>query len=566
MINGITHWDLLSVEKPSRYIGGEWNQAAEKKDALLDVCLSYPDLYELGMSNIALKILYSILDKRSDINVERVFSPWVDFNRLLRSKDVPLFSLERYRPLNQFHLLGITLPYEMTFTNVLEMLELGKIPLLASERTSFPIVIAGGPSASNPAPVAAFFDAILIGDGEEAILEISDVLLNAKKCNADRKSILNEISNIEGFYVPSVPKNVRKRVFHGFHNSPPPLKPVASHVESVHDRSPIEIFRGCIQGCRFCNAGFYYRPKRERKAADLANWSQEIMKNTGDEALGLVSLSTSDFSELSDLVTSIEANLPYPDANFNLPSLRMNDKTLNLIKMASRLKKSGLTFAPEAGTQRLRDIIGKKITEEEILSVIEIAKDSAFKVVKLYFMIGLPFETDEDVDGIAVLVEKIVDRNRRLKLRKEFSISISPFIPKPFTPFQWSEQISGAELERRRKGLISRLRKTGVKVSWRDEFLCTIEAVLARGDEQAGRLLLAAHAKGCHFDGWNEHFKPEKWREAFDECQIDISKCIRQRDFSEQLPWSFIDFRVPEKYFRDEYTRAMELAGGKNNI
>ncbi|MBF0545733.1 MAG: radical SAM protein [Candidatus Riflebacteria bacterium] len=554
----------MSIEKPARYIGGEWNQTPIKEQADLNICLAFPDLYELGMSNIALKILYEILNKDPKIFAERVFSPWVDFSNLLRKKEIPLFSLESKRPLNQFHLLGITLPYEMTFTNVLELLDLGKIPVLAKERNGFPLVIAGGPSAINPMTISPFFDAILIGDGEEALYEICKITLSAKNSSCSRKEILKEIAEVEGFFVPDFPRPVRRRIFLGFPNFPPPIKPIVSHIESIHDRSPLEIFRGCIQGCRFCNAGFFYRPKRERPPEELTNWALKITENTGDEALGLVSLSTSDYSNLKKLVNNLESRLPYPDSSLNLPSLRMNDKTLELMKVTQKIKKSGLTFAPEAGTQRLRNIIGKNITEEEILKVIEGTRETCFRNVKLYFMIGLPFETDEDLDGIGNLMEKILAFNRRLKLKKEFSISISPFVPKPFTPFQWAPQISGKELERRRHIVLKSLKKIGIKTSWREEFLCSLEAIMARGDEKVGKLIYAAYNRGCHFDAWNEHFKPNKWQEALAECNLSIEEYTRERNFEEKLPWDFIDYRVPRKYFEDEYKRAEKLASEKH--
>ncbi|HQG28673.1 MAG TPA: B12-binding domain-containing radical SAM protein, partial [Candidatus Ozemobacteraceae bacterium] len=382
-IPGITHWDLLSVEKPSRYIGGEMNQAPGKPGAALRACLAFPDVYELGMSNIAIKILYEILNEIPDIACERVFSPWVDFEDLLRRKGLPLYSLETKRPLSEFDVLGITLPYEMTFTNVVNLLELGGIPVDRRDRTDGTFVIAGGPSASNPLPVADFFDAILIGDGEEALPELCELIKQSKNQHVVRPKVLAAISELEGFWVPAFPKPVKRRVFKGFGASRPPLTPVVPHIEAIHSRAPLEIFRGCIQGCRFCNAGFFYRPKRERPASALIDCGRSLLANTGNESLGLVSLSTSDYTALSELITGLDKQRMFPDQTLSVPSLRMNDKTLALLETVPELKKGGLTFAPEAGSQRLRDIISKNITEEDILKVVAATRESCYRVMKL---------------------------------------------------------------------------------------------------------------------------------------------------------------------------------------
>ncbi|MFZ2961364.1 MAG: radical SAM protein [Candidatus Ozemobacteraceae bacterium] len=566
MIKGLSHWDLTSVEKPARYLGGEWNQAAPKPDARLSVCLGFPDLYDLGMSNLALKILYGLLDADPRIAVERVFSPWVDFEELLRRKNIPLYGLESKRPLHAFDILGITLPYEMTFTNVLRMLELGGIPLLGSERTSGPLVIAGGPSAANPLPVADFFDAILIGDGEEALPELCDRVISWKIVGGEhhphgRNELLESISTIEGFWVPRFPKPVKRRVFKGFGASTPPLHPIIPNVETVHNRIPLEIFRGCMQGCRFCNSGYFYRPRRDRMPHALIENAERLMRNTGDEGIGLLSLSTSDYGCLNELITGLVARRVYPDQNLTVPSLRMNDATLELLKRDDQIKKSGLTFAPEAGSQRLRNVIGKNITEEDILRVIEATSESYYQTVKLYFMIGLPFETDSDIDAIAELVGKIDGAAKRMKLRKELSISLSPFVPKPFTPFQWSGQLPAEELQARRIRVTSALKRVRAKVSWREEFLCGLEAVLARGDQRVGKLLLAAHRKGCRFDGWGEQFRRGSWEESLKETGLTVAEFARERPLNEPLPWDFVDFRTPRAFLEGEYRRAAEAAG-----
>ncbi|NLI78969.1 MAG: radical SAM protein [Candidatus Riflebacteria bacterium] len=561
MIPGLTHWDLLSIEKPARYLGGEVNQAAPRPDAGLRVCLGFPDLYELGMSNIALKILYALCDADPGIAVERVFAPWPDFEALLRRKGLPLVSLESKRPLKDFDLVGLTLPYEMTFTNLLNMLDLGGIPTDRRQRTGLPLVIGGGPSGSNPVVLGDFFDAILIGDGEEAMPELCGVVRRGKTAGTPRQALLEEIAGLEGFWVPAVPRPVRRRVFLGFGSSAPPLKPVVPNIETIHDRAPLEIFRGCVQGCRFCNAGFYYRPKRERPPAALAEWGETLLRQTGSDALGLISLSTSDYSHLPELLQQLNERKAFPDQSLSVPSLRMNENTLEMLSTMPDLRKSGLTFAPEAGSQRLRDIINKRITEEDIFKVVVATKDSAYRVLKLYFMIGLPFETDADVDAIADLVRRLDDAARRAKARKEFSISLSGFVPKPFTPFQWAGQDPPEVLKEKRLRVCAALKKCPAKISWRDEFLCQLETVLARGDGRVGALLDEARRQGSRFDGWNEHFSRESWQRAFAATGLDPAEFTRPIPLDRPLPWDFIDFRVPRAFLVAEYRRAADLAG-----
>jgi radical SAM superfamily enzyme YgiQ (UPF0313 family) len=560
VIPGISRWELLSVLKPARYLGGELNQSRPKPDADLRVCLAYPDIYEIGMSNMALKILYSLLDADPRIAVERVFCPWVDFGDLLQRKRVPLFSLETKTPVANFDLLGITLSYEMTYTNVLYLLDLAGIPLRGADRTSGPFIVAGGPSASNPAPMADFFDAILVGDGEEAQTELCELMIRAKADHWSRPQTLQAIAALEGFYVPAFPKPVKRRVFRGFAVSAPPLRPLVPAVESIHDRVTLEIFRGCIQGCRFCNAGFFYRPKRERPVAALKQWAKDILLGSGDESLGLMSLSTSDYSCLHELISGIESEKVFTEQTLSVPSLRMNDKTLAMIKSSSSLRVNGLTFAPEAGSQRLRDIILKKITEADILDVIDAARDAAYRAVKLYFMIGLPFETDADVQAIVELVEKMVRHSRKTGVRKEFSVSLSGFVPKPHTPFQWARQLSPDEMRQRRMIASQGLRKLGIKASWRDEHLCELEGVLARGDQHIGKVLLSAYRLGAKFDGWTEHHKPSAWAAAFAEHGLTPAQFTREFPIQEILPWDFIDIRTPRAFFEKEYQAARQLA------
>ncbi|HAE40445.1 MAG TPA: B12-binding domain-containing radical SAM protein [Candidatus Riflebacteria bacterium] len=556
----ITHWELLEIEKPARYLGGEVNQAKIKTNPALRVCLVFPDLYELGMSNLALKIFYETLNNHPQIMAERAFSPWPDFEGLLRRKDLPLYSLETGTPLHDFDALLVTLPYEMTFTNVLNLLDLGKVALQWREREQGPIVIGGGPSASNPLPMAMFMDAILIGDGEEAIIEICESLIKTKNSGADRSSIRKELGLIQGMWVPEFAGAVKKRVFKGFANSAPPVKPPVPNVQATHNRAVLEIFRGCMQGCRFCNAGFYYRPKRERPVEKLVDYARQLLHNTGEESLGLLSLSTSDYCRLNELVTALDQQKLFPEQNISIPSLRMNESTMSLLDATPQVRKGGLTFAPEAGSQRLRNVINKNITEEDIISVMRSTSGSDYRTVKLYFMMGLPFETDEDVEAIVDLVKKLEAIGRACRPRKQISLSLSGFVPKPFTPFQWAAQADMSELRRKRLIVTRGLERGGSKVSWREEFLCLLESVLSRGDERIGELILKAWQLGCRFDGWHEHFLREKWEQAFAETGIDAAKYLGERQISDTLPWDFVDFQTPRAYFEKEYLLAAAAA------
>ena len=562
IINQISHWELLDIEKPARYLGGEANQAKIKANPKLRVCLVFPDLYELGMSNQAIKIFYESINNRDDVMAERCFAPWPDFEALLRRKNLPLYSLETGTALNQFDALYITLPYEMTFTNVLYILDLGGIPLLWKDRKDGPVIIAGGPSAANPMPVSKFMDAVFIGDGEESILEMCDVLISAKEAKSSISEKRKALSKISGMWVPEFPaKSVTRRVFKGFSQSAPPLHPVVPNVQATHNRAAIEIFRGCIRGCRFCNAGFYYRPKRERPVENIVKYSCEMLKNTGEETLGLLSLSTSDYSNFESLVKALQASKLYPEQTISIPSLRMNDNTIKLLDETPQIRKGGLTFAPEAGTQRLRDVINKNITEEDIINVMKTTGDSEYRTVKLYFMMGLPFEKDEDIEGIVALVKRLEEIGRSTKPKKQISISLSGFIPKPFTPFQWAGQNSIDELKRKRVMVCKGLEGSSTKISWREEYLCLLESVLARGDEKICDLILAAYQNGCKLDGWFEHFSREGWEKAFEQTGIKAEDYTRSHNISEKLPWDFIDFLTPRAFFEKEYRRAAEIAG-----
>jgi radical SAM family uncharacterized protein len=555
------HWELLNITKPARYLGGEANQATIKPNPKLKVAIIFPDLYELGMSNLAIKIFYEALNNQPDIMAERVFAPWIDFDALLRQKGLPLFSLETGRPLKDFDILFFTFPYEMTFTNVLNILELGGLEVFSKDRKGLPLVIGGGPSASNPLPMSKFMDGIFIGDGEDGILEICERVMEYKDNDITKSELKEILSNIEGLWVPEHHKNVRRRVYKEFASSTPPLNPVIPNVQATHNRAMLEIFRGCLGGCRFCNAGYYYRPKRERPAEKLLECSQIILENTGEDTLGLLSLSTSDYSQLNELVMGLDQNKLYPEQNISIPSMRMNDNTINLLNSSKNIRKGGLTFAAEAGSQRLRDIIHKNITEEDMVHVIKTTGGSEYRTVKLYMMMGLPFETQEDVDSIAELTIRLDDVARTTKPKKQLNISLSGFIPKPFTPFQWARQNSMAELTQKRVTVCKALEKRRIQISWRDEFVCLLEGVLSRGDERVGDLLYSAFKNGCKFDAWYECFSKEKWEKAFVDSEINTSDYTSEISISAALPWDFIDFRTPKQFFIDEYQRAAHIAG-----
>ena len=584
---------IMSVQKPGRYSGGELNSIVKDK-AQVDVrfAFCFPDTYEIGMSHLGMKILYSQFNDRDDIWCERVFAPWIDFEKVMREKNIPLFALESRDPIKDFDFIGFTLQYELSYTNLLNMLDLARIPLRSCDRNGweYPLVVAGGPCASNPEPLADFVDIFFLGEGEEVDLEVIDLYKKCRKENLSKEEFLFKAAQIEGVYVPSLysvvynedhtiksviaadgaPAKVKKRIIKDLDTVYYPDKFVVPFIEIVHDRAVEEIFRGCIRGCRFCQAGYLYRPVRE-KSFDVANaQAKAICESSGYDEVSLSSLSTSDYREIEKLLTKMLGWSEDCKVSLSLPSLRIDNFPKEILDKVQSVRKSSLTFAPEAGTQRLRDVINKNITEDDIMSTCRMAFESGYTAVKLYFMMGLPTETDEDLKGIADLAQKIVDEyynNPNKKKGKPVSVSVScaTFVPKPYTPFQFEPQISLEEIERRQKYLLSCIRSKKITLSWHESHTSMLEGVFARGDRRLCEVLLKAHEKGLHFDGWDECFDYNKWLDVFEECGISFEFYVnRVRDFDEVLPWEHLDYGVTKRFFIKENIKAKNAETTKN--
>mgnify|MGYP005618421941 CR=1 FL=1 len=576
---------LHKVSKPTRYIGNELNSVKKNEGEFkVRVALAFPDLYEVGMSHLGLKILYHILNNRDDVFAERVFAPWVDFEEIMRSKNIPLFSLESKTPLKEFDFVGFSLQYEMSYSNVLNMLELSHIPLRAKDRSdNHPIIMAGGPCAYNPEPLSEIIDFFVIGEAEEVIHEIIDLYLECKVKNFNRQEFLLKLAQIEGIYVPSLykplynddgtlkeikpiydtlPKRIKKRIVKDLDRVFYPTKFIVPYMDIVHDRAVLEIFRGCTRGCRFCQAGMIYRPVREKSVERLKSLAKEIIDNTGYEEISLASLSTSDYSALKELVEILTDEFRNCAVGISLPSLRIDSFTLDIAKKIQEIKKSGLTFAPEAGTQRLRNVINKGVTKEDLICSVRGAFLAGWNNVKLYFMIGLPTETYEDLEGIADLAKEVVNEYKKIKGTAkglQVTISTSVFVPKPFTPFQWEPQIPLDEMEKRQNFLKKILKGPGINYNWHDRYLSFLEAVFSRGDRRLGEVLFKAHEKGCKFDGWNELFSFNKWMEAFKEAKVDPEfYALRKRKEDEYFPWEIIDPGIEREFLLKERERAFE--------
>lgn len=580
---------LFQVEKPARYIGNEIN--CVKKD-LRDVdvrfCMCFPDVYEIGMSHLGIQILYDMFNRMDGVWCERVYSPWIDLDRLMRERKIPLFALESQDPIKVFDFLGITLQYEMCYTNILQILDLAQIPLLAADRTwEDPIVIGGGPCTYNPEPVAAFFDIIYIGEGETVYGQLLDVYRQARAAHASREAFLLSAAQIPGLYVPAfyeaaysedgtlssfgptcegVPSVISKQIEMDVSHTYYPTKPIVPFVKVTQDRVTLEILRGCIRGCRFCQAGMIYRPLRERDVEVLKQYAYEMLKSTGHEEISLSSLSSSDYSQLAELVNFLIDTFGGQGVNISLPSLRIDAFSLDVMRKVQDVRKSSLTFAPEAGSQRMRDVINKGLTEEDILNGSFAAFCGGWNKVKLYFMLGLPTETEEDIKEIAHISEKIAERYYEIPKEQrngkcQITASSSFFVPKPFTPFQWVRMNTKKEFLGKAKIVNDEMKRQrnhkSLRYNWHEADLTILEGAFARGDRRLSAVLLRAYQLGCMFDSWSEFFDNEKWLRAFAECGIDPEAyASRARGLDELLPWDFIDTGVSKAFLKREYENA----------
>lgn len=582
---------LLTIEKPARYIGGEVNSVMKDRSKIdLRFCMCFPDVYEIGMSHLGIQILYDMFNRWEDVWCERVYSPWIDADRVLREKKIPLFALESQDPIRDFDFLGITLQYEMCYTNVLQILDLSGIPFFSTERTwEHPIVIGGGPCAYNPEPIAPFFDLFYIGEGETMYRRLLDLYKEMRAMGADRTSFLREAGKLPGIYAPqfytphyhedgtlsgftadddSMPLTIQKELVTDVSNTYYPQKPVVPFMKCTQDRVVLEIQRGCIRGCRFCQAGQLYRPVRERSLSMLKEQAVQMIDSTGHEEISLSSLSSSDYSKLPELLQYLIEECAERKVNISLPSLRIDAFSLDVMSKIQDIKKSSLTFAPEAGTQRLRNVINKGLTKEVILNGAIEAFKGGWTRVKLYFMLGLPTETEADIRGIAELANEIAaaffetvpKQQRREKI--QIVVSTSFFIPKPFTPFQWaSMHPKETYIEKAyatRKAISEQLNQRSIKYNWHEADVSLIEGVLARGDRRVAGVLLNVYRRGCFFDAWSEYYHHEKWLAAFEECGLSIDfYTMRERKLDELFPWDFIDCGVTKQFLKQEWERAM---------
>lgn len=585
---------LLNVKTPSRYIGGELNSVVKDKNKVdMRFAFCFPDTYEIGMSHLGMKILYSLTNERENFWCERVFAPDVDFEKLMRENDIPLYGLESLEPIKDFDFIGFTIQYEMCYTNILNMLDLAGLPVKAKDRTSLsPIVIGGGPCVCNPEPIAEFFDMFILGEGEEVNLEVYDLYVEMKKKGALKTEFLEAAAKIEGVYVPAfydvvyeddgrvksfTPNNsnasptIKKRIIKDMSRVYYPDKFVVPYCEIVHDRAIVEVLRGCIRGCRFCQAGYIYRPLREKNTGVICSETKSLCESTGYEEVSLSSLSTSDHSDIENMLVKLSNYTEEEKINLSLPSMRIDRFSKELMDQIQKVRKSGLTFAPEAGTQRLRDVINKNITEDEIFRACKLAFDGGYTAVKLYFMLGLPTETDDDIRGIAELAKKICDLfyqnpNRQRGRHIQISISCATFVPKPFTPFEFEPQATEEEIKHKQEVLLDATRgNRNVNVSWSKYRISVLEAVLARGDRRVSSVIYDAWKSGCKFDSWDEYYNYNAWVEAFGKNGLDMNfYACRKREYDEVFPWDFFDYYVTKQFLVRENKTAHEAVTTPN--
>lgn len=575
---------LQYVQKPARYVGGELNSVVKNPNEVdIRYAFCFPDIYEIGMSHLGMKILYGLVNEREDAWCERVFAPDVDMEEQMRKNNVPLFALESGDYIKDFDIIGFTLMYELCYTNVLNMLDLAGIPLYSKDRDELtPVICCGGPCACNPEPIADFMDIVFLGDGEESTNEVLDLLKYCKQNGLSKKEFLLKAKDITGVYVPSfyedsynddgtlkelkatnnAPQSVKKSIVSDMNKCYYPKEFVVPFINIVHDRAVEEIFRGCIRGCRFCQAGFIYRPIREKSVETINAQSKALIESTGYDELSLCSLSTSDHSKVNEMLTSLIDWTVKDKINLSLPSLRVDNFSDELVDKLNKVRKSGLTFAPEAGTQRLRDVINKNVTQEEVINTCTKAFDNGWTTVKLYFMMGLPTETMEDIEGIANLGMEVVhafykNSNRQKGTGLQVNISCSSFIPKPFTPFQWEPEDSMDSLKAKQKHLLESIPSKKIRVSYHETPTSLLEGVFARGDRRLSAVIHSAFKNGCKFDSWDEHFKFDAWLRAFEDNGIDpYFYTQRKREFSELLPWDHLDYGISRKFLKNENLKA----------
>lgn len=581
---------LMKIDKPARYIGNELNSIKKDKEKVdIRFVMCFPDVYEIGMSHLGIQILYDMLNRREDVWCERVYSPWPDLHQILKEQQIPLFSLESQEPVKKADFLGITIQYEMCYTNILQILDLSQIPMLAEERTwEHPIVIGGGPCTYNPEPIAEFFDLFYMGEGEVQYDALLDLYQSMRKTGASRAEFLREAAKIPGIYVPSlyqvtykedgtiesfsplyedVPATVTKQIVTDMTEAVYPEKPIVPFIKATQDRVVLEIQRGCIRGCRFCQAGMVYRPTREKNVERLKDLAYKMLKSTGYEEISLSSLSSSDYSQLQELVTFLIEEFKGKGVNISLPSLRIDAFSLDVMGKVQDIKKSSLTFAPEAGSQRLRDVINKGLTKDVILEGAGMAFEGGWNKVKLYFMLGLPTETEEDMRAIAELANDIAVRYYEIPKEQrngkcQITISTSFFVPKPFTPFQWARMYPPEDYIGRAKvvndTVKEQLNRKSIKYNWHEADVTVLEGVLARGDRKVAQVLLKVYEKGGIFDAWSEFFDYQRWLDAFEECGVDMDfYTMRERPLDEIFPWDFIDTGVTKEFLKREWQTAM---------